>query len=53
MLLSSVQTGYYLKLFSTLVEKRAPCSVAELAEPAGADVVFMGEPRPIQALLAF
>lgn len=53
MLLSSVQTGYYLKLFSTLVEKDAPCSVVELAEPTGADTVFTGEPHPIQIRLAF
>lgn len=52
MLLSSVQTGYYLKIFGTLVEKGAPCSVADLAEPTGADLVFTGEPHQIQSRLA-
>lgn len=41
-----------MKIFGTLVEKGAPCSVAELAEPTGADTVFTGEPRPIQPQVA-
>lgn len=49
MLLSSVQTGHYMKIFGTLVEKGAPCSVAELAEPSGADLVFTGGPHQVQA----
>ncbi|KAG8158549.1 hypothetical protein KVR01_011671 [Diaporthe batatas] len=40
MLLSSAQTATYMKIFSTLTEKGTPCTVEELAEPTGADVVF-------------
>lgn len=43
MLLSVAQTGSYMKIFSTLVEKGAPCTIEELAKPSGADAVFTGE----------
>lgn len=42
MLLSSAQTATYLKIFRTLTEKGTPCTVEELANPTGADVVFTG-----------
>lgn len=42
MLLSSAQTATYMKIFSTLVEKRGPCTTTELAAPTGADIVFTG-----------
>lgn len=42
MLLSSAQTATYMKIFSTLAEKSEPCTVAELAKPTNADVVFTG-----------
>ncbi|POS74201.1 O-methyltransferase [Diaporthe helianthi] len=40
MLLSNAQTASYMQIFSTLTEKAAPCTVKELAEPTGADVIF-------------
>lgn len=42
MLLSSAQTATYMKIFRTLTEKGTPCTVEELANPTGADVVFTG-----------
>lgn len=46
MLLSVAQTGSYMKIFSTLVEKGGPCTIDELAEPSEADVVFTGNLVP-------
>lgn len=43
MILSTAQIANYMEIFSTLAEKDAPCTVAELAEPTKADTVFTGE----------
>lgn len=37
-----------MKIFSTLAENGTPCTVAELAKPTGADVVFTGTHSEIQ-----
>jgi hypothetical protein len=43
MLLSSAQTATYMRIFSTLADSGAPCTVEELAKPTGADTIFTGQ----------